>query len=144
MIVAKGMKSFMDRKNYMAKRPVYIELDMQPLHNGNMPLPADAVSFAESELVPAIMCTTDVPALVSFRDDSCDGRRLRNGLVRYRIRGSIVLSDMLVSSQEEAERAADRMVSSFMKEKDRLMSYSIVCAEIGKEEKRKEKEYEEV
>ena len=99
-------------ERYRAERYVSIELDMQPLRNGNIPLPCDAVRFVESEMIPAVMCVTDVPAIVSFRDESCAGQRLRNGLIRYRIKGIIILSDMPVSSQDEAERAADRMAST--------------------------------
>lgn len=125
-------------KRYRAERCVSIELDMQPLRNGNIPLPCDAVRFAESEMIPAVMCVTDVPAIVSFRDESCAGQRLRNGLIRYRIKGIIILSDMSVSSQDEAERAADRMASSFMREKGSLLSYSIVSASVETERSRAE------
>ena len=118
-------------ERYTAERGIRIEVDMSPLHSGGMPLPGDAVRFADSELIPAVMSVTDVPALVTFRDESCAGQTLRNGLVRYRIRGSIVLSDMPVSSQEEAEGAADRMASAFMREKNCLLSYSIVSASMA-------------
>lgn len=126
----KGRKMEKEER-YTAEREIRIEVDMSPLHSGGMPLPGDAVRFAESEMVPAVMSVTDVPALVTFRDESCAGQTLRNGLVRYRIRGSIVLSDMPVSSQEEAEDAADRMASAFMREKNCLLSYSIVSASMA-------------
>lgn len=130
-------------ERYRAERYVSIELDMQPLRNGNIPLPCDAVRFAESEMIPAVMCVTDVPALVTFRDESCAGQTLRNGLVRYRIRGSIVLSDMPASSQEEAEGAADRMVSAFMREKNCLLSYSIVSASMATGRQKAERKAED-
>lgn len=130
-------------ERYTAEREIRIEVDMSPLHSGGMPLPGDAVRFAESELVPAVMSVTDVPALVTFRDESCAGQRLRNGLVRYRIRGSIVLSDMPASSQEEAEGAADRMVSAFMREKNCLLSYSIVSASMATGRQKAERKAED-
>lgn len=138
----KEKRKMSKEERYRVERYVSIELDMQPLRNGNIPLPCDAVRFAESEMIPAVMCVTDVPAIVSFRDESCAGQRLRNGLVRYIIRGSIVLSDIPASSQEEAERAADRMASEFMSEKNCLLSYSIVSATIGREKETSEEKTE--
>lgn len=124
-----------EEERYTAEREFVAVVEM-PCKVDGAPSLYDALRYAEDEIIPAVMCETDVPAAVSLRHESCDHTGVRNGLARYRIRGSVVLLDIPVRSQEEAEKAADRMADGFRREAGELLSYSIISATVYRRRER--------